>query len=51
VALVPGGNHVAVDMLAGGQRLGGLEVASIPHSTAALSDRTTALSEGYAIHL
>jgi len=43
--------HVAMDMLAGGRRLDGLEVASIPHSTAALSDRTTAFSEGYAIHL
>jgi hypothetical protein len=43
--------HVAMDMLAGGRRLDGLEVASIPHSTAALSDRTTAFSEGYAIHM
>jgi len=43
--------HVAMDMLAGGRRLDGLEVASIPHSTAALSDRTSAFSEGYAIHL
>jgi len=43
--------HVAMDMLAGGRRLDGLEIASIPHSTAALSDRTTAFSEGYAIHL
>lgn len=43
--------HVVMDMLAGGRRLDGLEVASIPHSTAALSDRTTAFSEGWAIHL
>ncbi|HUE00602.1 MAG TPA: hypothetical protein VMR62_13600 [Bryobacteraceae bacterium] len=43
--------HVVVDMLAGGRRLDGLEIASIPHSTAALSDRTTAFSEGWAIHL
>jgi len=43
--------HVAMDMLAGGRRLDGVETASIPHSTAALSDRTTAFSEGYAIHL
>jgi len=43
--------HVVMDMLAGGRRLDGLEVASIPHSTAALTDRTTAFSEGYAIHL
>jgi hypothetical protein len=43
--------HVVMDMLAGGRRLDGLKVASIPHSTATLSDRTTAFSEGYAIHL
>jgi len=43
--------HVVMDMLAGGRRLDGLEVASIPHSTATLSDRTTAFSEGYAVHL
>jgi hypothetical protein len=43
--------HVVMDMLAGGRRLDGREVASIPHSTAALSDRTTAFSEGWAIHL
>jgi len=43
--------HVVMSMLAGGRRLDGLEVASIPHSTAALSDRTTAFSEGWAIHL
>src|ERR1039458_6341470 len=49
-------NHVSRDRPRGhgharGRRLDGLEVASIPHSTAALSDRTTAFSEGYAIHL
>jgi hypothetical protein len=38
--------HVAMDMLAGGRRLDGREVASISHLTAALSDRTTAFSEG-----
>ena len=43
--------HVATMMVAGGRRLDGLELSSIPHSTAALSDRTTAFSEGYAIHL
>ena len=43
--------HVAMDMLAGGRRLDGKEVASIPHSTAARSDRTSAFSEGWAIHL
>ena len=43
--------HVAMDMLAGGRRLDRNEVASISHSTAALSDRTSAFSEGWAIHL
>ena len=42
--------RTAMDMLAGG-RLDGRDVASIPHSTAALSDRTSAFSEGWAIHL
>jgi hypothetical protein len=43
--------HMAMAMLAGGRRLDGKQVAAIPHTTAALSDRTTAFSEGYAIHL
>lgn len=43
--------HVVLEMLAGGRRLDGKDLASIPHSTAALSDRTTAFNEGYAIHL
>jgi DNA uptake protein ComE-like DNA-binding protein len=43
--------HVVMAMLAGGRPLESRAVASIPHSTAALSDRTTAFSEGYAIHL
>jgi len=43
--------HVAMRMLAGGRELPGAEVSSIPHSTAALSDRATAFSEGFAIHL
>ena len=43
--------HVVMAMLAGGRQLDGNELASIPHSTAALTDRTTAFSEGYAIHL
>ena len=43
--------HMAMEMLAGGRQLDGKELASIPHSTAALSDRTTAFSEGYAEHL
>jgi DNA uptake protein ComE-like DNA-binding protein len=43
--------HVVMAMLAGGRLLKGKELASIPHTTAALSDRATAFSEGYAIHL
>ena len=43
--------HVAMYMLAGGRRLDSKEMTSIPHSTAALSNRTAAFSEGYAIHL
>ena len=43
--------HMAMAMLAGGRQLDGMQVAAIPHTTAALSDRTTAFSEGYAIHL
>ena len=38
-------------MLAGGRQLDGKDLSSIPHTTAALSDRGTACSEGYAIHL
>ena len=43
--------HVAMAMLAGGRQLDGKQVAAIPHTTAALVDRSTAFSEGYAIHL
>jgi hypothetical protein len=43
--------HVVMSMLAGGRLLDSKQMASIPHSTAALSDRTTAFTEGYAIHL
>jgi hypothetical protein len=43
--------HVVMDMLAGGRMLDGDDLASIPHSTAAITDRTTAFSEGWAIHL
>jgi type II secretion system (T2SS) protein K len=43
--------HMIMALLAGGRQLDGDELASIPHSTAALSDRTTAFSEGWAIHL
>jgi hypothetical protein len=43
--------HMAMAIVAGGRLLDGKQMASIPHSTAALSDRTTAFTEGYAIHL
>jgi hypothetical protein len=43
--------HMVMETLAGGRQLDGKETSSIPHSTATLSDRTTAFSEGYAIHL
>lgn len=43
--------HVAMAMLAGGKELPRADVSSIPHSTAALADRATAFSEGFAIHL
>ncbi|MBX9600823.1 MAG: hypothetical protein K2X35_07460 [Bryobacteraceae bacterium] len=42
--------HVVMAMLAGNRLLEGDRLASIPHTTAALTDRTTAFSEGYAIH-
>ena len=43
--------HVVMAMLAGGRQLDGNNVSAIPHTTAALSDRGTAFSEGFAIHL
>jgi len=43
--------HMAMSMVAGGRRPVDHPIASIPHSTAALTDRNTAFSEGYAIHL
>jgi hypothetical protein len=43
--------HVVMAMLAGGRVLEGKDLASVPHTTAALSNRATAFSEGYAIHL
>jgi hypothetical protein len=43
--------HVVMAMLAGGRQISGPDLGSIPHSTAALSSRVTAFSEGYAIHL
>jgi hypothetical protein len=43
--------HMTMEMLAGGRQLDAKDIASIPHTTAALTDRSTAFSEGYAIHL
>src|SRR6185369_10471704 len=43
--------HMAMALLAGGKQLEGETMSGIPHSTASLSDRNTAYSEGYAIHL
>jgi hypothetical protein len=43
--------HMAMAMLADGRLLNGKAMAAIPHSTATLSDRSTAFTEGYAIHL
>jgi hypothetical protein len=43
--------HVALGMLAGGRRIPSREVAPIPHTVAALTDRGTAFDEGFAIHL
>lgn len=43
--------HVVTSMLAGGRLLGGKNLSAVPHTTAALTDRATAFSEGYAIHL
>lgn len=43
--------HVILYMLNGARSFPGRDISSIPHSTAALSDRGTALSEGFAIHL
>ncbi len=43
--------HMAMALMAGGRLLEGNSMASVPHTTAALSDRTTAFAEGYAIHL
>lgn len=42
--------HVVMAMLAGNRQLKGEPLASIPHTTSALTDRATAFSEGYAIH-
>lgn len=43
--------HVILAMMNGGKEIPKKEIASIPHSTAALTDRGTAFDEGLAIHL
>lgn len=43
--------HVVLETIAGPAGLPVRRIASIPHATAALTDRTTAFNEGYAIHL
>jgi hypothetical protein len=43
--------HMVLALLAGGQEIPDRNIAAIPHTTAALTDRGTALDEGYAIHL
>jgi hypothetical protein len=43
--------HVALAMLAGGREVPKREIAAIPHTVAALTDRGTAFDEGFATHL
>ena len=43
--------HVVLSILANGQELPVRPIASIPHTTAALTDRCTAFNEGFSIHL
>lgn len=43
--------HVVLGILNGGEGIPVEPLASIPHTTAALTDRATAFNEGYAIHL
>ena len=43
--------HVILSMLNGGKGIPSRSIASIPHTTAALTDRGTAFDEGFAIHL
>ena len=43
--------HVALAMLAGGREIPRREIAAIPHTLAALTDRGTAFDEGFAISL
>jgi hypothetical protein len=51
VTLLHETGHMAMALLAGGRPMDGEAMTGIPHSTASLSDRNTAYSEGYAIHL
>jgi hypothetical protein len=51
VTLLHETGHMAMALLAGGRPMEGEAMSGIPHSTASLSDRNTAYSEGYAIHL
>jgi hypothetical protein len=43
--------HAVMMLLNGGREMDAMETSSIPHSTATLTDRTTAFREGWAIHL
>ena len=43
--------HVALAMLAGGRQIPRREIAAIPHTVAALTDRGTAFDEGFATSL
>jgi len=43
--------HVVLSILNGGKTIPKQDISSIPHTTAALTDRGTAFDEGFAIHL
>lgn len=43
--------HVVLSVLNGGEGIASQDLACIPHTTAALTDRGTAFNEGFAIHL
>lgn len=43
--------HVILYILNNGKKLSNTSLASIPHSTSAITDRSTAFDEGFAIHL
>lgn len=43
--------HMILAILNGGKKIPQLGIGSIPHTTAALTDRGTAFDEGFAIHL